>query len=96
MKAFDKKRGWLIKCVGGPIAGTEIRTWNCRPDPAEEINAQHKRLTVVGNYDGWYVLQAARKKDGSLKEVKKDGRVLLDMEYVWVTIDRESTERQVA
>jgi hypothetical protein len=97
MKDFSKNYGWHIKCIGGPLDGMFTRTMNLHTDPQEEAASARKRFTLVGDYSGWYVRHAARKKDKlkSLKEIKHKGITIVAWEYHWEEVTRpwENDER---
>lgn len=83
MKGFTKGYGWHVKCIGGPMDGMFLRSFNLHADPQEEANSIRKRLCLVGDYSGWYVKHGATKKDGSAKEIKHKGIPMIDWEYRW-------------
>lgn len=96
MKDFKKSYGWLVKVIGGPAWTTVkvkgknelqnfswIRSWNGNADATEEANSLRNRICAQGDYSGWYVKEAVRKKDNSLKEVTHDKVKIVAWQYRW-------------
>ncbi len=86
VKQYDKSKGWLVKCVGGPLDGVFLRSWNLTGDPEAEAAALKPTMDVVHvgpeseraiDTTGQYVLRVTDKM-ATAKGTKVPAR-----EWVW-------------
>lgn len=86
MKQYHKSMGWLVKCVGGELDGTHVRTWCLQDGPEAEAEAIPERMRIITFYGeaeyavdtrGAYVLRLTG------KTAKASGTLVPSREYVW-------------
>lgn len=97
MKGYTKNRGWLVKCVGGPLDKTFVRTFAGAQDPVKEMELASESFPMLVShppYDtpitewirdtsGEYRLV----RDPSGKMAKTNKQEVPAMQYVWTAFD---------
>lgn len=85
MKSFDKKNGWQIYCVGGPMDGMVIRA-----SPTECLapgDRPMESFPLTAHPDGLYVLSEVVGKTAKYR-----GEMFPKLQYLWTEQTQDDVE----
>lgn len=88
MKKWDKNRGWLIECMGGPNAGNCIRAYNVDAKTKEEAPFDLTFEVQGHQAEGHYCLKPLYKANGKdRKMARRNGEEVPAWYYQWVSAE---------